>query len=828
MAKTGKIADLVTWLLMTNNGVVINNNGTIQKTFVYEAQDTTSMTDEELSSYTSDINMALRRLKSNYMLFFEMQKVKDEDYLEITDENELQAEFDTERKERINQRSFKLKYFLTVVYKQPPTAYEKLNNAIDADNKTLANIAKQTLKDIVNVFNPRVSMETIEAGAEQYRANLSKVEENFLDDTEEFIGLLQRKFVSIRALNKQETLSYLHSTISDTWHTVKTDINAYITEQLSDSTFLGGREPKLGKYNLGIIGIKDLPTEVYADIFDELRNFKSEFRYCVRYIALGINQAKQEALNLQKNHRQRSKNPITLVLEAVFNKESGKVDEAALLDADEAGEVYLNIESGAAGAGYMSLNFILFNENKEILKEELNSLRQIINGKDFVAFIEKDNSTAAWLSTIPSCYEFNVRRYLVHSLTLAACAPLCTLWEGQKKNKHLNAPALLKCKTREALPFYLSLHVDDIGHTFIAGPTGSGKSVLLNTIAAHFQKYPNARVFIFDKGSSSRVLTEAMGGNFYNLLVDTDSISFQPLARIEDSNEQSFIVEWLHAYGESLNVSIDNEDRTVLENALKTVAEQPLNSRTLTVLATAVQSEKWRSILRTLLMPDKEDSYSGGLYGQLFDNNVDKFGEGRWQAFEMDKLMQNERIVGLTLDYLFHRIESTLTGNPTLIILDECWLFLDHPAFRKKIEDYIRTLRKANASIIMATQNLTDISGNMLNIVTSSNVQTKILLANRTITDPEMYYKFGLNDQEIKIIMSMQPKGEYYYKSPLGSRVFDLGLLNEVVDPNKKKTIESIFVTATDVSEQRKAIEIGNEVKHDPKAFIKAWKEYKF
>lgn len=402
------------------------------------------------------------------------------------------------------------------------------------------------------------------------------------------------------------------------------------------------------------------------------------------------------------------------------------------------------------------------------------------------------------------------------------------MWEGQKKNKHLNAPALLKCKTRESLPFYLSLHVDDIGHTFIAGPTGSGKSVLLNTIAAHFQKYPNARVFIFDKGSSSRVLTEAMGGNFYNLLVDTDSISFQPLARIEDSNEQSFIVEWLHAYGESLNVSIDNEDRTVLENALKTVAEQPLNSRTLTVLATAVQSEKWRSILRTLLMPDKEDSYSGGLYGQLFDNNVDKFGEGRWQAFEMDKLMQNERIVGLTLDYLFHRIESTLTGDPTLIILDECWLFLDHPAFRKKIEDYIRTLRKANASIIMATQNLTDISGNMLNIVTSSNVQTKILLANRTITDPEMYYKFGLNDQEIKIIMSMQPKGEYYYKSPLGSRVFDLGLLNEVVDPNKKKTIESIFVTATDVSEQRKAIEIGNEVKHDPKAFIKAWKEYKF
>ena len=68
--------------------------------------------------------------------------------------------------------------------------------------------------------------------------------------------------------------------------------------------------------------------------------------------------------------------------------------------------------------------------------------------------------------------------------------------------------------------------------------TGTGKSVLLNTIACNFQKYQDAKVFIFDKSASSRVLTQAMGGNFYNLLVDMDTISFQPLANIHDDIEK--------------------------------------------------------------------------------------------------------------------------------------------------------------------------------------------------------------------------------------------------------------------------------------------------
>ena len=212
-------------------------------------------------------------------------------------------------------------------------------------------------------------------------------------------------------------------------------------------------------------------------------------------------------------------------------------------------------------------------------------------------------------------------------------------------------------------------------------------------------------------------------------------------------------------------------------------------------------------------------SGSEGLYGHLFDSKEDKFGTGNWQVFEMEKLMANEAIVAPTLDYLFHRIESQLTGYPTLIILDECWLFLRNEAFRKKIVEYLKDLRKKNASVIMATQNLSDITDDILPIIVE-NMSTKIMLANYTMNQlsREMYRKFGLNEEEIETVRGLIPKEQYFYKSPLGTRVFGLDIAES------RSPIEYAFLTATSKIDQQKAEELSNL---SPSEFIKAWKYFK-
>lgn len=814
--KTGTFSDIVTWLVMTNNAVIFNNNRTIQKTFIFEGKDSYRMTDADQELYIDHINEAFKRLKSGFIVYLEAQKTKDMEYMDKSIENPLTAELDTIREKNLTgKNNYRMRYFLTFVYRQPSDFLQRFENVVDKDNKTVLKEVKQAVKDFINVFTIRANQQEMDNEMMKNGEFMAKAEADFLDNVEEIVSLLNRHFSNIRPLTTEETLTYLHSTISDSQHAIKANYRAYIVQNLSDSPLITGRQPKLGNKYIGTVGIKDLPATCHAFMFDKLNSLKSEFRWSTRWIALSKEDAKKENLKIQQQHRQRAKTPFTMLYEALQNKDSGKVDPAALRDEEEAQDLLMEQEQDLISLGYLTTNIVLMNEDPDVLNLELKELKTIVNDMGFIATVEKDNATSAWLSTIPSVYELNVRRFLVHSLTFAACAPLSARWEGQKKNEHfeklgLQSMPLLKCQTPEQFPFYLNLHVDEVGHTFIAGVTGTGKSVLLNAITCNFLKYKDAKIFIFDKSASSRVLTQAMGGNFYNLLVD-DSIAFQPLANIDDANELIWVFEWLKRYASSRNVEITTDEESLLLTALKSLAGTPKHLRTITLLSTSVQSELWRSILSSLIGSDG----SGGTYGRLFDNDEDKFGHGNWQAFEMEKIMENESILAPTLDYLFHRIESQLSKVPALIIMDECWLFLRNDAFRKKIAEYIKDLRKKNAAVIMATQNLSDITDDLKPVI-SENMLTKIFLANEGMTplSEKLYREFGLNDRELEIVKSLKSRKEYYYKSQLGSRVFDLNL----------SPVELAFIASTNRIDQQKA---GLLADLKPAEFIREWKKVK-
>ena len=111
--------------------------------------------------------------------------------------------------------------------------------------------------------------------------------------------------------------------------------------------------------------------------------------------------------------------------------------------------------------------------------------------------------------------------------------------------------------TDGSTPFFLNPYVGDVGHTMVVGPSGTGKSVLLNTMEAHFLKYKNTKVFIFDKAASSRATTLAVGGSFYNLAAEgTGELSFQPLAQVDDDNEIKWAKEWILAYLRQQNMTV--------------------------------------------------------------------------------------------------------------------------------------------------------------------------------------------------------------------------------------------------------------------------------
>ena len=148
------------------------------------------------------------------------------------------------------------------------------------------------------------------------------------------------------------------------------------------------------------------------------------------------------------------------------------------------------------------------------------------------------------------------------------------------------------------------------------------------------------------------------------------------------------------------------------------------------------------------------------------------------QVFETEGLV-GSGAASAVLAYLFHRIEGRLDGSPTLIIVDEGWLALDDPAFGAQLREWLKTLRKKNASVVFATQSLADIEGSPIAPAIVESCPTRLFLPNERALEPQIndiYRRFGLNDRQIEILARATPKRDYYCQSRRGNRLFELGL----------------------------------------------------
>jgi type IV secretion system protein VirB4 len=174
------------------------------------------------------------------------------------------------------------------------------------------------------------------------------------------------------------------------------------------------------------------------------------------------------------------------------------------------------------------------------------------------------------------------------------------------------------------------------------------------------------------------------------------------------------------------------------------------------------------------------EPFSGaGAYADILDANVTTLQDGSWQAFEMEALYNKPPAIAPTLDYLFHRLEKRFDGRPTLLVLDEAWLFLDDPLFADKIREWLKTLRRRNVSVVFASQSLDDIAASRIASALIENCPTRVFLPNDRAEEPKtraLYESFGLSPRQIEIIAQAIPKAQYYYQSRSGNRLFELGL----------------------------------------------------
>lgn len=744
---SARLADFLPWAALVGEGIVLNKDGSLQRTARFRGPDLDSAVAAELIAVAGRLNNAFRRLGTGWAIFVEAQREGVDAYPASRFPDAASALVDAERKADFEEEGshFESRYVLTFTYLPPA------EDAARAESWLYEGKASQGV-DVHEILH------------------------GFVDRTGRILQLVEAFMPECRWLDDGETLTYLHSTISTNRQRVRVpETPMYLDALLADQPFTGGLEPRLGSAHLRILTIVGFPTVTTPGLLDDLNRLAFPYRWSTRAILLDKTDAIRLLTRIRRQWFAKRKSIAAILKEVMTNEASVLLDSDASNKAADADLALQELGADYAGQAYVTATVTVWDDDPRVAAEKLRMVEKVIQGRDFTAMPETVNAADAWLGSLPGHVYANVRQPPISTLNLAHMIPLSAVWAGPERDEHFGEPPLLYGKAEGSTPFRFSLHVGDVGHTLVVGPTGAGKSVLLALMALQFRRYSRSQVFAFDFGGSIRAAALAMGGDWHDLgggLTEgaESSVSLQPLARIHDTYERAWAADWIVAILMREGVTITPEVKEHVWTGLTSLASAPAGERTITGFTVLLQSNDLKQALRPYCV--------GGPYGRLLDAEDEHLGQAPVQAFEIEGLVGTGAAPAV-LAYLFHRIDDRLDSSPTLLIIDEGWLALDDEGFAGQLREWLKTLRKKNASVVFATQSLSDIEGSPIAPAIIESCQTRILLPNERAIEPQItriYEQFGLNARQIEIIARAMPKRDYYCQSRRGNRLFELGL----------------------------------------------------
>ncbi len=745
--KPTDLTDLLPWAFQLEPGLIVNKDGSFMKVVGYRGPDLDSSSGPQLIAARGQMNNALRRLGSRWCIHFEAQRKAAPSYPVSTFPDRITAAFDAERRNGYAKQTtpaFESQYYITFTYLPPEENIGRAEAAV--------------------IENAQV--------ADKDSAYVSE-KNRFLAIVDSVTAILEGFMPYVKPLSDEQLLSYLHSCISDktTLKVAVPEIPFGLDALLRDTPLIGGLQPQLGRLHLRTVGINAFPGRTVSGLLDALNGLPFAYRWVTRFMPMDKQDAEKSIKTMQREWFTKRKGMMTLIKEGLTNQESRLENGDALNKANQAGAALEVLGADLTSFGFFTTTITLADESLERLDWQRRSVQQILDQQGLVSMLETTNAVEAWLSSLPGHAYANCRRPIVSALNVVDLMPFSAVWAGPEGNAHLKGPALLQAKTTGSTPYRLSLHHGDVGHTMIVGPTGAGKSVLLNTIALQFRRYPNAQVFIFDKGASARCSTLLVGGQFYPLGDEKRPTTLQPLAGIDNEDDRIWAADWLAGIIIGQGITMTPDMKAELWQALGNLASRPRQQRTLTVCRSLIQNMDMKAALVPFTLE--------GPHGSLLDAADTNIGDADWQCFEMEALYNRPEAIGPTLGYLFHRLEARFDGRPTILILDEAWLFLDDPIFAAKIREWLKVLRRRNVSVIFSSQSLADVSGSSIAPALIENCFTRIYLPNNKALESEtakLYDMFGLSSKQKQLISQAIPKQDYYVQTPDGNRLFQLGL----------------------------------------------------
>lgn len=373
-------------------------------------------------------------------------------------------------------------------------------------------------------------------------------------------------------------------------------------------------------------------------------------------------------------------------------------------------------------------------------------------------------------SQIPGNQALIARASLITSENFIDFCPFHNLQKGFGKNNFLGG-AITLLETPYKTPVFFNYHVKGSktnppkGHAAILGGSNAGKTTLVNFLDAQMGRFAH-RSFYLDRDESSKIYILASGNSSYLKIAPGHPLAMNPFKLADHPENRGFLKAWLSSLilkeGElSLDATLTQPLHEAVDYAFEQLAPEHRRLSTVTALLTK-DFPRW-SELRRWLKGSQDHGF--GEYHWLFDNeadaldfNFDKIG------IDLTYLMDNlsASISNPVYFYLLHRMDQTLDGRLTSIVVEEAWQVFASLFWESSLKARLPTIRKKNGHFIFLTQSPKTITSSALSEVILDNLATLIILPNPMADEETYIHHLKLSPVEYEAMKNYSPSSRVF------------------------------------------------------------------
>lgn len=478
----------------------------------------------------------------------------------------------------------------------------------------------------------------------------------------------------------------------------------------------------------GMFGIKEYPASTRPGLWDGLLSARfafaasQSFTFLSKTAARAVMERKQ---NQMVSGRDRARSQLTGL-------------DTALDD----------LISNRFVMGEHQASVLVYGASPRELADHLSATRAVLADSGLVVAREDLALEAAFWAQFPGNFKTRVRPAAINSRNFASLAPFHTHPVGKSSGNHWG-PAVALLRTSAGSPFYFNFHVEETGHTFMCGPTGSGKTVVQNFLLAQLEKFGARHVFI-DKDRGSEIFVRASGG-VYLAFKPGQPTGFAPLKALADTPaNRNFLSDLIRHLVKPEDRGLTPAESRAIEEAIAAMAPMPAERRSLSALRSLLGQRDAAGIGARL-----ERWCRGGPLGWVLDNDTDALSlDARFLGFDMTHVLDHPEIRTPIMMYLFQRLTALVDGRRLVVDIDEFWKALGDEAFRGLAQDGLNTYRKQNAFMVFATLSPAEALASPIAHTILEQCKTKIFLPNPQAAERDYVQGFGLTRREYELVRS--------------------------------------------------------------------------